>query len=42
MFKPSIIGFSGMFKGKESYSKTKAFKDHKYTDLAIKRVVFRY
>jgi hypothetical protein len=35
-------GFSGMFKGKESYSKTKAFKDHKYTDLAIKRVVFRY
>jgi hypothetical protein len=31
-----------MFKGKESYSKTKAFMDHKYTDLAIKHVVFRY
>jgi hypothetical protein len=32
----------GWFKGKESYSKTKAFKDHRYTDLAVKHVVFKY
>jgi hypothetical protein len=35
-------GFSGIFKGKDSYSKTKAFKDQRQTDLAVKRVVFRY
>jgi hypothetical protein len=32
----------GWFKGKKSYSKTKAFKDHMLTDLAIKCVVFMY
>jgi hypothetical protein len=35
-------GFMGWFKGKDSYSKTKAFVEHRHTDLAIKRVVFRY
>jgi hypothetical protein len=35
-------GFFGFFKGKDSYSKTKAFGDHKHTDLAIKRVIFKY
>jgi hypothetical protein len=35
-------GFMGMFKGKDSYNKTKAFKDQRHTDLAVKRVVFRY
>jgi hypothetical protein len=35
-------GFMGFFKGKDSYSKTKAFVDHKQMDLAVKRVVFRY
>jgi hypothetical protein len=40
-------GFSGIFKGKDSYNKTKAFKDQRQTDqrqtdLAVKRVVFRY
>jgi hypothetical protein len=35
-------GFMGWFKGKNSYSKTKAFLEHSHTDLAIKRVVFRY
>jgi hypothetical protein len=35
-------GFMGIFKGKDSYSKTKAFKDQRQTDLAVKRVVFRY
>lgn len=32
----------GIFKGKKFYNKTKAFKDHKNTDFAIKRVVFKY
>jgi hypothetical protein len=35
-------GFIGFFKGKDSYSKTKAFKDHRFTDLAVKLVVHRY
>jgi hypothetical protein len=35
-------GFMGWFKGKDSYSKTKAFLEHRHTDLVIKRVVFRY
>jgi alpha-glucuronidase len=30
------------FKGKDSYSKTKIFFEHMHTDLAVKRVVFRY
>jgi hypothetical protein len=35
-------GFMGFFKGKESYCKTKAFMDQRQTDLAVKRVVYRY
>ena len=35
-------GFMGMFKGKDSYSKAKAFVDHRHTDLSVKRIVFRY
>ena len=35
-------GFIGFFRGKESYTKTKAFEDQKQTDLAVKRVVYRY
>jgi hypothetical protein len=35
-------GFVGFFRGKESYTKTKAFLDQKQTDLAVKRVVYRY
>jgi hypothetical protein len=35
-------GFMGWFKEKDSYSKTKAFLEHRHTDLTIKRVVFRY
>jgi hypothetical protein len=34
-------GFMGWFKGKDSYSKTKAFEDLRHMDLAIKRVVFK-
>jgi hypothetical protein len=34
-------GFISFFKGKDSYTKSKAFQDQKLTDLAIKRVVFR-
>jgi hypothetical protein len=36
------LGFPSIFKGKDSYTKTKAFKEQRHTDLAIKRVVFRY
>jgi hypothetical protein len=35
-------GYTGWFKGKEAYTKTKAFEDHRNTDLAIKRVIYRY
>jgi transcription initiation factor TFIID subunit TAF12 len=31
----------GFFKGKDSYSKSKAFQDQRQTDLDIKRVVFK-
>jgi hypothetical protein len=34
-------GFIAMFRGKEAYSKTKAFKDTKFTDLAVRRVLYR-
>jgi hypothetical protein len=30
------LGFSGIFKGKDSYTKTKAFKDQRHMDLAVK------
>jgi hypothetical protein len=36
------LGFIGFFKGKESYTKTKAFVDQRQIDLAVKRVVYRY
>jgi hypothetical protein len=35
-------GFIGWFRGKEAYSKTRAFQDHRGTDLAVKRVIYRY
>jgi hypothetical protein len=35
-------GFTDIFKGKDSYTRTKAFKEQRHTDLAVKRVVFRY
>jgi hypothetical protein len=35
-------GFLGWFRGKDSYSKTKAFEEHWDTDLAVKRVIYRY
>jgi hypothetical protein len=35
-------GYSGWFKGKDAYSKTKAFEDHPHSKLAIKRVIFRF
>ena len=35
-------GFVGFFRGKESYTKKKAFEDQKQTNLAVKRVVYRY
>jgi hypothetical protein len=31
-----------MFRGADSYSKTKAFEDNKYTNLAVKKVISRY
>jgi hypothetical protein len=31
-----------MFRGKDAFSKTKSFKDHKQCDLAVRRVLFRY
>ena len=34
--------FVGFFRGKESYTKTKAFLDQKQTNLAAKRVMYRY
>jgi hypothetical protein len=34
--------FTGIFKGKDSYTRSKAFKEQRHTDLAIKQVVFRY
>jgi hypothetical protein len=34
-------GFAHMFRGKDSFSKTKAFKDQKQCDLAVRRVLFR-
>jgi hypothetical protein len=35
-------GYMGWFKGKEASTKTKAFEEHRNTDLAVKRVIFRY
>jgi hypothetical protein len=35
-------GFMGWFRGADTYSKTKAFTEHKHMDLVVKRVGFRY
>ena len=35
-------GYSGWFKGKDAYTKTKKFKDYPQSTLAIKRVIFMY
>jgi hypothetical protein len=35
-------GFIGIFKGKDSYSRTEAFKEQRGTVVVVKRVVFRY
>jgi hypothetical protein len=34
--------YMGWFKGKEAYTKTRAFEDHRNTDLAVKHVIFKY
>jgi hypothetical protein len=34
-------GFTAMFRGKEAYNKTKAFKETKFTDLTIRHVLYR-
>jgi hypothetical protein len=33
--------FPGFFRGKDSYTRSKAFQDQKLTDLAVKRAVYR-
>jgi hypothetical protein len=38
MWKHGFLGFS---KGKDAYSRTKAFGDHKHIDLAVKLVIFK-
>jgi hypothetical protein len=35
-------GYSGWFKGKDFYTKTKPFEDHPHSKLAIKRIIFRF
>jgi hypothetical protein len=35
-------GYTGWFKGSEAYTKTKAFEDHRNSDLAVKRVIYRF
>jgi hypothetical protein len=30
-----------MFRGKDAFSKMKAFKETKFTDLAVRRVLYR-
>jgi hypothetical protein len=34
--------YTGWFKGKDVYTKTKAFKDHRNTDLVVKRVIYKF
>jgi hypothetical protein len=34
--------FMGWFKGKDSYTETKAFEDHQTMDLAMKLVIYRF
>jgi hypothetical protein len=35
-------GYMGWFKGKVAYTRTKAFEDHRNSDLAVKRVICRF
>jgi hypothetical protein len=35
-------GYMGWFKGKKSYTKTKAFTDHRNLDLAVKRIIYKF
>ena len=36
------LGFTSIFKKKDSYTKTKAFEEQRHTDLVVKQVVFKY
>ena len=35
-------GFMGWFRRSDTYSKLKAFTEHRHTDLNVKRVLYRY
>ena len=35
-------GFIAMFRGKDAYNKTKAFKDSKHTDIVVRCILYRY
>jgi hypothetical protein len=35
-------GYSGWFKGKDAYTKTKAFEEYPHSKLAVTRVIFRF
>jgi hypothetical protein len=35
-------GYSGWFKGKDAYTKTKVFEDHPHSKLAVKCVIFKF
>ena len=35
-------GYSGWFKGKDAYTKTKKFEDYPQSTLAVKRIIFRF
>jgi hypothetical protein len=35
-------GYSGWFKGKDAYTKTKAFEDYLHSKLTVKCVIFRF
>jgi hypothetical protein len=35
-------GFMVWFMGKDNYSRTKVFRNHRHMDLAVKYVIFRY
>lgn len=36
-----LHAFPSLLRSKSTFSRSKAFKDHKYIDLAVKRVVWR-
>lgn len=37
-----VHGFSSLFRGKEAYSRSKAFDSFSYTSRILKRVLYRY